>query len=125
MHALPDALAPFAAYRQFIVFRLEWDAAKGKYQKYPIDYRTGQMPPKGTGGAQWPEIWLDAATAIATAAAWGSSYGVGFVFTSADPFWFLDIDNCLLPDGSNWSPCLLYTSPSPRDLSTSRMPSSA
>jgi len=24
-----------------------------------------------------------------------------------------------------WSPCLLYTSPSPRDLSTSRMPSSA
>ena len=27
------------------------------------------------------------------------------------------------PEGSN--PCLLYTSPSPRDLSTSRMPSSA
>ena len=25
----------------------------------------------------------------------------------------------------NWRPCLLYTSPSPRDLSTSRMPSSA
>ena len=24
-----------------------------------------------------------------------------------------------------WCPCLLYTSPSPRDLSTSRMPSSA
>ena len=24
-----------------------------------------------------------------------------------------------------WQPCLLYTSPSPRDLSTSRMPSSA
>ena len=24
-----------------------------------------------------------------------------------------------------WSACLLYTSPSPRDLSTSRMPSSA
>ena len=26
---------------------------------------------------------------------------------------------------SNWRTCLLYTSPSPRDLSTSRMPSSA
>ena len=25
----------------------------------------------------------------------------------------------------NWEGCLLYTSPSPRDLSTSRMPSSA
>ena len=33
------------------------------------------------------------------------------------------------PDGkgelTEYSPCLLYTSPSPRDLSTSRMPSSA
>ena len=28
-------------------------------------------------------------------------------------------------EGINISPCLLYTSPSPRDLSTSRMPSSA
>ena len=27
--------------------------------------------------------------------------------------------------GSMFMPCLLYTSPSPRDLSTSRMPSSA
>ena len=27
--------------------------------------------------------------------------------------------------GKNPNPCLLYTSPSPRDLSTSRMPSSA
>ena len=27
--------------------------------------------------------------------------------------------------GNNYLPCLLYTSPSPRDLSTSRMPSSA
>ena len=34
-----------------------------------------------------------------------------------DPYWFHDSD--LL------SRCLLYTSPSPRDLSTSRMPSSA
>ena len=28
-------------------------------------------------------------------------------------------------DPNNTDPCLLYTSPSPRDLSTSRMPSSA
>ena len=28
-------------------------------------------------------------------------------------------------DGIRWKACLLYTSPSPRDLSTSRMPSSA
>ena len=29
------------------------------------------------------------------------------------------------PSPDNYKPCLLYTSPSPRDLSTSRMPSSA
>ena len=29
------------------------------------------------------------------------------------------------PWGHTYVPCLLYTSPSPRDLSTSRMPSSA
>ena len=34
--------------------------------------------------------------------------------------WFMG-----LPDPSNAQACLLYTSPSPRDLSTSRMPSSA
>ena len=31
----------------------------------------------------------------------------------------------LLIDACSQFPCLLYTSPSPRDLSTSRMPSSA
>ena len=30
-----------------------------------------------------------------------------------------------LPEGVHFKLCLLYTSPSPRDLSTSRMPSSA
>ena len=34
-----------------------------------------------------------------------------------------DIENIHIGEGSNI--CLLYTSPSPRDLSTSRMPSSA
>ena len=36
----------------------------------------------------------------------------------------ITIDEALL-DAANIAPCLLYTSPSPRDLSTSRMPSSA
>ena len=35
-----------------------------------------------------------------------------------------DIQECYLVSG-NFDYCLLYTSPSPRDLSTSRMPSSA
>ena len=36
-----------------------------------------------------------------------------------------DIERIGLDSDDNLSPCLLYTSPSPRDLSTSRMPSSA
>ena len=42
------------------------------------------------------------------------------------PMHFADIDwqNLALASNGNCS-CLLYTSPSPRDLSTSRMPSSA
>ena len=47
-------------------------------------------------------------------------------FPGSQRFWKL----CNLIHQSNWifannNPCLLYTSPSPRDLSTSRMPSSA
>ena len=35
------------------------------------------------------------------------------------------LQNLVVPAGTLFSTCLLYTSPSPRDLSTSRMPSSA
>ena len=37
----------------------------------------------------------------------------------------LDVNNETLVKVETLQPCLLYTSPSPRDLSTSRMPSSA
>ena len=40
-----------------------------------------------------------------------------------DPIFRLDIDQS--EQKNHLLPCLLYTSPSPRDLSTSRMPSSA
>ena len=41
-------------------------------------------------------------------------------------FWPNSLNLKILSQHSNLSnPCLLYTSPSPRDLSTSRMPSSA
>ena len=36
-----------------------------------------------------------------------------------------DADARVLDNDGNFGACLLYTSPSPRDLSTSRMPSSA
>ena len=43
----------------------------------------------------------------------------GLKLTDEVKYWFN------LPEGRSFYSCLLYTSPSPRDLSTSRMPSSA
>lgn len=104
MLRLPDALAPFAAYRQFILYRRDWNPTKNKYDKLPIDHRTGRMPPNGTGGAHWREMWTDAQTAIEACARYGDAYGLAFVFCEDDPFWFFDLDKCLLPDRSGWSP---------------------
>ena len=90
------------AYRQFIVYIAQPSRTRpGKTDKFPVDFRSGRVV-----NAHDPEVWTDHAAAIAAAAhfaQWGA-YGVGFVFTEADPFWFLDLDNCLLPDGSDWSP---------------------
>ena len=48
----------------------------------------------------------------------------GLVTREADPLDARARRVCFTPTGLAWL-CLLYTSPSPRDLSTSRMPSSA
>lgn len=95
---LPDALAPLAAYRQFVAYVLVPSQTRpGKTDKFPVDCVTGKVD-----NAHNPAIWTDAATACATAARLGASYGVGFVFTENDPFFFLDIDGCLEPSGV-WS----------------------
>jgi primase-polymerase (primpol)-like protein len=98
MHQLPDALAPFAQFAQFILWRL---APDGK-NKLPIDYRTGRKTSKGLG-AHDPAIWLPADLAFQWAAHWGPDYGVAFVFTENDPFFFLDIDDCRDPDTGEYS----------------------
>jgi hypothetical protein len=105
MQTLPDALAPLAAYRQFVAYVIVPSATRpGKNDKFPVDCRTGAV-----SDAHNPAIWTDVQTAIATAARLGPQYGVGFVFTENDPFFFIDIDNCLVPDNYvaptswNWS----------------------
>ena len=105
MQSLPLALAPLAAYRQFVPYRLVPSARPGKTDKLPLDWRTGRTPPKGSGGHISPEFqcsFVEAAEAVRA----GRGDGVGFVFTDADPFWFLDIDGALQPDGQ-WSPLAL------------------
>lgn len=100
MRELPAALAPMGNYRQFIVYLAQPSRTRpGKVDKFPADFRTGSVV-----SAHDSQYWTDAGTAIAAAINLGAQYGVGFVFTDADPFWFIDIDNCALPDGSGWSP---------------------
>jgi hypothetical protein len=91
MQELPEALAALGAYRQFVTYKIAPSTTRpGKIDKFPTDYRTGKVV-----SAHDPQYWTDFATASAT------GQPVGFVFTSSDPFWFLDIDGCAV--GGEWS----------------------
>lgn len=98
MFVLPPALAAMQRYRQFIPYKLVPSATRpGKTDKFPIDYRTGDVV-----NAHNPAIWMEVDAAAAYADMMGANYGVGFVFTAGDPFFFIDIDNCA--DAGGWSP---------------------
>lgn len=89
--------AGFAAYRQFILWRLEPGSPKAV--KVPVNPRAPAYP----ANAHDASIWLSADEATALAQRMGPGYGVGFVFTEHDPFWFIDIDGALDAQGV-WSP---------------------
>jgi hypothetical protein len=89
---LPSALVALKNYRQFIAYLLVPGERAGKMDKKPIDWRSGKVHDPLD-----PAIWSDYDTISATYPG-----RVGFVLTDQDPFWCLDIDNCLLPSG--WSP---------------------
>lgn len=95
MQQLPPALAGLAKYSQFILWKAVYDSVKEKWDKYPVNARTGQVC-----DAHDPNTWVDAATAIQKSAEFNLE--VGFVFTERDPLFFIDIDKCLLPSGQ-WS----------------------
>lgn len=80
---------------QFITWR-PIVRSDGHVDKIPTDPDTGHPI-----DAHDPGNWMthEAATHAAV-----GGLGVGFVFTAADPYWFLDLDNCALPDGSGWQP---------------------
>ena len=90
--SIPDALAALLPYRQFITYALR-EKPGGKFDKIPTDWQTGRA-----ADAHDPSYWTDYDTAFVR-----GQGKVGFVFTDKDPFWFLDVDNCLLPTGE-WSP---------------------
>lgn len=71
-----------------------------KTEKVPIDYRTLK-----THNAHDPAIHMAHTDAVRIAAALPENYGVGFVFTRNDPFFFVDIDECADATQQNgWSP---------------------
>lgn len=97
MQTLPQAFAAMRAYPQFVLWKAVASKSRpGKFDKFPCDI-TGAIC-----DAHNPTKWLDADTALFTAEAFGADYGVGFVFTSNDPFYCVDIDGAY--DGQQWSP---------------------
>lgn len=87
-------LQPLADYRQFILASLPG--------KIPFDPSTGEaIDPHN------PANWMSYDAAAAAASARPGQCGIGFVLTAADPFWCLDIDGALQPDGASWSPLAL------------------
>lgn len=94
---LPAALAPLGAYRQFLIVQLSPDTDRpGKTHKHPLNPNTLYR-----ANAHNPASWLSYDEAAARVAGLGAGYMLGFVVTKSDPFFFVDIDNCLTPTG--WS----------------------
>ena len=98
---LPAALAPLASLRQWVTYRLTpIDGKPGKMTKFPCDWRSGEIC-----SAHEPGNWTTYEQALAhkESANRGHGCGVGFVLSAGDPYWFVDIDNCLTVD-NEWSP---------------------
>lgn len=101
MQTLPAAFAAMANYRQFLCYVLVPSQTRpGKTDKYPVSPKTGEVV-----SAHDPQHWVSAMDACAISTAWGSQYGVAFVFTERDDFFFIDIDGACT-DGV-WSPLAL------------------
>jgi primase-polymerase (primpol)-like protein len=100
---LPEALKPLTAYSQFLLYKLVWDEVKQKHNKIPLNPRTLQVYPKGSNWQQDPRSTATYGEVAALIPQLPEDYGVGYLFTPNDPFFFVDIDKCLQPDNT-WSP---------------------
>lgn len=85
--ALDGPFKPLTQYRQFMLWQLQPDPSGGKPRKHPYTIHGA------SGSSTDPNCWVDAETALAAARA--SGMGVAFVVTDADPYVFIDVDNCV------------------------------
>lgn len=97
MQSLPQALAPFAQFNQWVLWISVPDPKRpGKTNKFPINPATGKVVT-----AHDPANWLTCDQAFQLFPN-SKATGIGFVFTDADPFFFIDIDNAFDPT-TRWS----------------------
>lgn len=85
--------------KQWVMWRLEYADNRPKPTKVP--YSPVHSYKASTTN---PADWSDYHTALAMAQMYGMN-GVGFVFTEQDPYFFIDVDNCLVDaTTATWSP---------------------
>ena len=85
--------------KQWVMWRLETVADRPKPTKVPYSPVHGYK-----ASTTNPNDWSDYHTALGMAQMYGMS-GVGFVFTENDPYFFIDVDNCLVDQATaTWSP---------------------
>lgn len=97
MNSAINPLGAMANYKQFMLYQLV-PKDNGKTDKFPYDPVTTKVV-----SAHESQYWMSADEAAAHANLFGPEFGVAFVFTENDPFFFIDIDECLQNDGQ-WSP---------------------
>lgn len=91
-------LAAMRAVNQWLVYALIPSTTRpGKTDKIPLQFSTGKPT-----GVNDPSSWTDVHTAASVARQWGQGFGVGFCFTEAAGFWFIDLDSCYAAGA--WSP---------------------
>jgi primase-polymerase (primpol)-like protein len=96
----PIAPRAFEPYKQFLLYKMI-PQPDGKIKKLPINPHNMQSYPKGADWQRTSTSFTDMHTATILAKTAGPSYGVGFLFTPDDPFFFVDIDHAL--QGDKWS----------------------
>lgn len=91
-----EALAPLGAFKQFILYVTRPDLNKpGKNKKLP-------MTPEGQLiDAHDPAHWMTMSDALSAVQKLPANWGVAFVLTAADPFFFIDVDSAYAND--KWS----------------------
>lgn len=97
------AIGGIALLPQWFIWRLTWNATKGKYEKHPIYHRTNPMPMDSAD----PANWMPYLTACETLRRYredepDGAFTLGWRMTQDCGYWFLDLDS-VYADGV-WAP---------------------